>query len=162
MNDPTSSASLTDMLLVWRTRRKLQRRLSQKVLNHTPSIKRRKCGLQKIKYTTENGDTETCSPKKTFWYMYYLNSPNRGGKYFEKKFRNWFTLPYDSFLERFHMVNQSDYFYRWNRRTNGVNSRLGLLLLDMLRYLGRVWNFNDLEESTVISVCVNRDFSHTI
>ena len=58
------------------------------------------------------------------------------------------------------MVNQSDYFYRWNRRTNGVNSRLGLLLLGVLHYLVRGWAFGDLEESTVISVHANRDFIH--
>ena len=50
---------------------------------------------------------------------------------------------------------------RWGRYKNGDNPRLGLLLLSVLRYLCRGWTFDNLEESTVISIHVYRDFIHT-
>ena len=37
---------------------------------------------------------------------------------------------------------------------------LGLLLLGSLRYLGRGWTFDDLEETTGISQSLHRDFFH--
>ena len=87
-----------------------------------------------------------------------MNCPDRGDTYFEKMFCNRFRLPYDSFLELFDMVNDDDFFERWNRRTNGANSRLGLLLLGVLCYLGRGWTFDNLEESTAILVHDHRNF----
>ena len=41
-----------------------------------------------ITYITEEGNVEVLSPKKTFWWMYYICSPNRGDSYFENKFRS--------------------------------------------------------------------------
>lgn len=55
-----------------------------------------------------------------------------------------------------------DCFYRW--REDGVSNRkvspMELLVLGSLRYLGRGWTFDDLEESTFIDKEVHRVFFH--
>ena len=58
------------------------------------------------------------------------------------------------------MVKKEQLFIRWNRYNNGNNPRLGLLLLGVLRYLGRGWTYDDLEEATAISIHVHRCFIH--
>ena len=100
------------------------------------------------------------SPEKTFWFMYYIKSPERGDNQFESKFRSRFRLPYDTFIELYEIVKKDIFFIRWNCYNNGNNPRLGLLLLGVLRYLGRGWTFDDLEEATAISTHVHRDFIH--
>ena len=58
------------------------------------------------------------------------------------------------------MVKKQSTFVRLNCYNNGNNPILGLLLLGLLRYLGRGWAFDDLEEATAISIHVHRDFIH--
>ena len=93
--------------------------------------------------------------------MYYLNNPDLTNSYFHTKFRQRFQLPYNSFLQLYDMIKTHQYFIRWNRYRNVKNPRLGLLLLSVLRYLGRGWTYDDLQEATAISLHVHRDFIHT-
>ena len=91
---------------------------------------------------------ETLEPKSTFWCMYYLRSPQVGDKTFEKKFRNRFRLPYESFMELNNHVKEYPLFKRWNRKDSkrvDTTVVLGLLLLGTLRYLGKGWAIDDLE-----------------
>ena len=61
------------------------------------------------------------------------------------------------------MVKASDLFRRWIKSTDARNrpaSPIELLVLCALRYMGRGWTFDDLEESTGISKEVIRVFFH--
>ena len=82
--------------------------------------------------------------------------PKRNFRCFEEKFRRRFCLPFSSFLE---MVEE---FPRWTRRRRKRRSQspLELLLLGSLRYLGRGFTFDDLEECTAISEEIHRVFFH--
>ena len=57
------------------------------------------------------------------------------------------------------MVKNNVMFHRW-RSNSTTNVKLCLLLLGALRYLGRCWCFDDLEEATCISQEVHRVFFH--
>ena len=57
-------------------------------------------------------------------------------------------------------------FKRWSKNKSIRVRRVrkypvGLLLLGSLRYIGRGWTFDDLEEATGISQEVHRKFFHT-
>jgi len=79
-----------------------------------------------------------------------------------KKFRNRFCLPYPSYTDLLHQITSVDWFERWcGHKWNGKKcSQVQLLLLGTLRYLGRGWTFDDLEEQTAISVSVHHKFFH--
>ena len=106
---PPASASLTNLMLARRKRRHRQRRRYSQ-LSHTnesgqrQSNKKTRISNHKVKYVNGNGERITLSPTKTFWWMYYLNFPDRGNRQFENKFRNRFRLPYDSFQELYDLV----------------------------------------------------------
>ena len=162
---PPPSASFLQLILSNRRRRQRQRRRrleaspkNQKCRRGSNTVTR--SPRRKAKYVNEVGASVTYSPEKTFWFMYYLKSPERSDSHFECKFRNRFRLPYDAFLELYEIVKLNKLFLRWNRYKNGNNPRLGLLLLGVLRYLGRGWTYDDLEEATAISLHVHRDFIH--
>ena len=53
------------------------------------------------------------------------------------KVRNRFRLPYDSFIELLTMMKHHPTFLRWNRHILDNGTRISLLLLGVLRYLGR-------------------------
>jgi hypothetical protein len=87
-------------------------------------------------------------------------------------------MPYHSFIKILNMMREDDndvYFRRWksvtqqeeDQESNACQqvpprkvSPIELLLLGTLRYLGRGWTFDDLEESTFISRDVHRCFFH--
>ena len=99
----------------------------------------------------EDGSTRAMQPKETFWYNNYVASEpltTRDRTVFRKRFR----LPYAEFLEVLSMVEECELFYRW-QSTDAVgrpSSPLPLLVLGALRYLGRGWTFDDLNEATAI------------
>ena len=68
-------------------------------------------------------------------------------------FRRRFRLPYACFLTVLDNIKQNPSFREY-RRVDCVGYRsteLSLLLLGSLRYLGRSWTFDDVEEATAIS-----------
>ena len=79
-----------------------------------------------------------------------------------KKFRERFCLPYPNFLQLVVSVSESKLFDRWcgHKWNNKQASRIELLVLGSLRYLGRGWTFNDAKENTAISKEVHRTFFH--
>ncbi len=82
--------------------------------------------------------------------------------FMEKKFREGFRLPYPNFLQLVASVSKSELFGRWcgHKRNNKQALPIELLALGSLRYLGRGWTFDDVEENTAISKEVHRTFFH--
>ena len=79
-----------------------------------------------------------------------------------KKFRNRFCMPCPSYMELLDQIKSDNRFERWCGDTwNGKKSSpVELLLLGSLRYLGRGWTFDDIEEQTAILCDVHRAFFH--
>ena len=67
-----------------------------------------------------------------------------------------------SSLRLLHQIKSDNVFEHWcGHKWNGKKSScVELLLLGSLRYLGRGWTFNDIEEQTAISVSVHCKFFH--
>jgi hypothetical protein len=101
---PPSSESLIHMKLSNRQRHQRRRRRFLEASHKNTKCRRisksvSRSQRRKPKYINEVGERVTLSPEKTFWYMYYIKSPERGDRHFQCKFRNRFRLPYDAFLE---------------------------------------------------------------
>ena len=142
-------------------RRRIRRYKESHIQREAPLVsdrQRRKRKRQPILHRDENGNFKQLNPKDTYWYRLYINSPHLSNPKFHHKFRRRFRLPYDSFTELLEKVSSNDRFIRWKPTMRRPFPRLGLLLLGSLRYLGRGWTFDDLEESTAISEDVYRDF----
>jgi hypothetical protein len=101
-------------------------------------------------------------PKGSTWYAIYVESPQLDNKKFHQKFRKRFRTPYSHFLELVRMVKESDLFKRWLSfdAVGKESSPIELMVLGALRYLGRGWTFDDLEESTAIHEETHRVFFH--
>ena len=65
-------------------------------------------------------------------------------------------MPFENYLELVEKceeigMEKGQLFYRWcgeNKSNNEKSSNIELLLLGSLRYLGRIWTFDDIEECT--------------
>lgn len=102
-------------------------------------------------------------PQETYWYKSYIVSPHLTNPNFHQKFRRRFRLPYGTFLKLLQQVTDHPFFSRWHPSKIIMHPKLspiGLLLLGSLRYLGRGWTFDDLEETTGIDEEVHRVFFH--
>ena len=79
-----------------------------------------------------------------------------------KKFRNPFCLPYTRYTDILTQIKIDDRFKHWcGFKTYAKStSPVELLLLGSLRYLGRGWTFDDMEELTAISISVHCKFFH--
>ena len=112
----------------------------------------------------KNGTPRKIDPKKTYWYRNYVVYPNISCRRFQQKFRFRFRLPHESFTFLLARLSRSEDFCRWTSekplRNKDERSPISLLLLGTLRYLGRGWTFDDLEEATGISEEVHRNFFH--
>jgi hypothetical protein len=96
----------------------------------------------------------------------YVDCPLLDNDRFNRVFRRRFRMPYDSFQALVAMAAQEDaLFRRW--REGAVDAigqpaaPLPLLILCVLRYLGRGWTLDDLSENTGISEEVIRVFLHS-
>ena len=81
-----------------------------------------------------------------------------------RKFCNRFRLSYKNYLELLNELKESGKFEQWKEGSAdkyGVEaSPLSLLLLGTLRYLGRGWTFDDIEEATAINAETVQQFFH--
>ena len=191
MNDNKNPTKLTDCLnddgsidntkwyMYRRQQRQLQKEEEEEEEHHTKKQKattaatnniimktpmQRSCFRSNINlYRDENGIISAIGPKSSSWYLTYVLSPAIDNPKFEKKFRRRFRCCYSSFLELLNIVKFDDSFIRWNRNDAAGRSPspIELLLLGALRYLGRGWTFDDLEESTSISEETHRVFFHS-
>ena len=110
-----------------------------------------------ILHHDEDGNPTALDPKDTYWYRLYVMSPQLSNSKFGRKFRLRFWLPYDSFMELLQVISSHDIFNRCHKKENN-HKVIGSLLLVSLRYLGRGWTFDNLEETTPISEEVHRNF----
>jgi hypothetical protein len=92
----------------------------------------------------------------------YVESPDLENPRFHKLFRRRFCLPYKCFQELVQIVEICPLFDRWREgKVDAVRrpaTPLPLLLLCVLRYIGRGWTFDDLSENTGISEEIVRVF----
>ena len=155
------STSFSRKILIHRQRRHRQRQPRYTNASRSCNQSTRRCRVKRdLLYMNSNGEWEKLTPRKTFWSMYYLNSFPVGDIFFEKKFRTRFRIPYHYFKELLSDIKNNPLFKRWQHKRVDKPIVFGLLLLGALRYLGRGWTFDDLEESTAISQYVHRDFLH--
>lgn len=126
-----------------------------------PAKKRRarKQGVQGRR--TEDGELERIDPTESHWYMLYAQNPELDDR-FHNKFRRRFRVPFQNYLELVEEAVEKEWFPRWggSDATGRVASPIELLVLGSLRYLGRGWTFDDIEEATAISEEVHRVFFH--
>ena len=127
-----------------------------------PQQKKRRSRKYVMARRAESGELEPIKPTESFWYSYYICDPLLECDRFVKKFRNRFRLPYDRFLQLVDDCRASDLFKRWTGKdaVGRDATPLELLVLGSLRYLGRGWTFDDIEEATAVSKEVHRTFFH--
>ena len=126
--------------------------------------KQKKTRTQRYVYArrdTEDGPLEIITPQESLWYRFYVRNfyINEDVK-LQKAFRLRFRLPYKQYLELVQQVQSNELFDRWcgSKSNNKKVSPVELLVLGTLRYLGRGWTFDDIEESTAIDKDVHRRF----
>ena len=109
-----------------------------------------------------DSELQILKPKECQWWDYYVNNYLMfEDSFMRAKFRNRFRLPYPSYKDLLHQITSDNRFERWcGHKWNGKKSSpVQLLLLGSLRYLGRGWTFDNIEEQTAISVSVHCKFS---
>ena len=102
-------------------------------------------------------------PWKSKWYLdYVISNQYSRNKKLKKKFRRRFRMPRNNFLDLVKMAREENWFPEEEKpdATGRKGSPLELLMLGSLRYLGRGWTFDDLEEATDISEEKHRLFFH--
>jgi hypothetical protein len=117
-----------------------------------------------LEYTDEHGVRKELPPELTNWYLCYVACDLcRTDKRRAEKFRRRFRLPYGKYLELLEKV-KADPIFKSHMGTSGKNQTkakpIELLLLGSLRYLGRGWTLDDLEENTGIGEETFRRFFH--
>ncbi len=113
--------------------------------------------------SSEDAPLEVIPPEQSSWYVMYVSNFFLGEDDRSlKKFRQRFRLPYESYLDLLDAIKRHPLFDRWcaKKANNKKSSPIELLILGALRYLGRGWTFDDIEESTAISRDVHRVFFH--
>ena len=110
----------------------------------------------------DDGTLKHIGARESAWYVTYIEAPDLDDEKFGTKFRRRFRCSYTSFQLLLGMVKQCPIFERWTRNdaVGRLPSPVELLLLGVLRYLGRGWTFDDLEETTCIGEETHRQFFH--
>lgn len=114
-----------------------------------------------MKRNPETGALERYLPEDSTWYsLYVAASPQTDAQH--KKFRRRFRMPYQSYLNLLEDARIGGWFPNVGKKdaTGRAGAPLELLLLGALRYIGRGWTFDDLEEATGISEERHRRFLH--
>ena len=115
---------------------------------------RKKYDMRRLIFTNPHtGVREPYTFHHTLWYCNYITSPAPHNEKWSKLFRTRFRMPYSAFVDLAAQCSRSEMFKTW--ATTGVHkynkketTPLGLLLLCVLRHLGRAWTLDDLEEAT--------------
>ena len=134
------------------------------------SIPRNRDANAKMFVRDENGNVVAMTATMSPWYLTYIVHPRPDDPKFLNKFRLRFRLPFAAFLQHLSVVNDDThlpFFARWREGAGETfqqeiadKSPIELLVLGALRYLGRGWTFDDLEECTGICGEVHRCFFH--
>ena len=110
-----------------------------------------------------DSELQILKPKECQWWDYYVNNYLMfEDSFMRAKFRNRFRLPYANYLDLLQWIRDDSRFARWcgEKVNRKMSSPIELLVLGSLRYLGRGWTFDDIEEQTAISREVHRTFFH--
>ena len=94
--------------------------------------------------------------KHSLWYQNYVLNAQPETVWWRRIFCERFWLPYENYIELVDMCKDSPAFSQWaDDDTKRCNSKQGasidLLVLCVLRYLGRGWRICDLNENVVIN-----------
>ncbi len=112
----------------------------------------------------DTGVMRKFTSRDSFWYIYYVKNPPLDTKKFHSKFRKRFRMSYDSYLKILQKIKLHELFSPWDTLKTiwrgSAPAQIELLVLGCLRYLGRGWAFDDLEEATGISAETHRKFLH--
>ena len=111
----------------------------------------------------ESGVKVPLLPTASMWYTMYVNNPLiTSDTSMRTKFRQRFRLPYTNYLELVELCRADYRFQKWcgYKKNKKKASPIELLVLGALRYLGRGFTFDDIEECTAISCEVHRVFFH--
>jgi Plant transposon protein len=122
------------------------------------SCHRHQINIQRL----DDGRIVPIEPTGSSWYIQYVLYPNVNDSKFVERFRRRFRCNYASFTIILQLVQENPMFKRWQGTDAAGRSAspIELLLLGSLRYLGRGWSFDDLEEATSISQETHRCFFH--
>lgn len=153
----TAETGFFEMLLERRRRRDL---------NHDATEHDLELQEPKVKRKRDNEGYDALNARQSNWYKCYvgdrhvlcLNPAKKRGR----KFRRRFRMPMTSFLGLMKTIREEIWFPE-SEKVNAlgqVGLPLELLVLGSLRYLGRGWTFDDLEEATGISEESHRCFFH--
>jgi Plant transposon protein len=138
--------------------------LSADEQNFSKKKHRPKKGKRNIINLIKNSDgtTHPVESRDSCWFTTYVTNPMVGDVKFNNKFRRRFCCSFQSYSKLLEMVSAEPIFHRWlNSDAFGKKSSpIEILLLSCLRYLGRGWTFDDLEESTSIGEETQRQFFH--
>ena len=106
-----------------------------------------------------DGSLRQIRPTDTLWYLLYVATPP-SSKRLEKQFRQRFRLPYGSFVNLASDISENVLFNRWTRKdaAGSSPSDIRLLVLGVLRFLGRAWTLDDISEANGISIHTNNVF----
>lgn len=110
---------------------------------------------------TETGEVQKLDPRKsTWWVLYVANSPTTERQ--QQKFRRRARMSHQQYLELLATAREENWFPDAGKAdaTGKEGAPLELLILGALRYIGRGWTFDDLEEATAISEERHRRFFH--
>jgi len=131
---------------------------------HPTTSPRKKRSVQRhdLYVRNEHGEKVPMHPRISPWYAMYVECPSTENLRFQKKFRRRFRLPFSEYEKLLVDVRAHSLFLRWQSldATKKQASPIQLLLLGSLRYLGRGWTFDDLEEATAIHEETHRQFFH--
>jgi hypothetical protein len=118
-----------------------------------------------LKTINNLGQIVDLTARNSIWWLNYVACVDMNDPKFLKIFRNRFRLPYQQYLELVAYAKTSpEYFKRWFDDSKDVTGEsaapLEILILGVLRYLGRGWTFDDLWENTGIHAETHRQFFH--
>jgi hypothetical protein len=111
-------------------------------------------------YVPHNYDPDESRNSK--WYRDYALGNRFAGRKGKRarQFRRRFRMPLEQFRELIQIIRTENWFPMYEKpdATGRLGVPLELLVLGALRYLGRGWTFDDIEESTSISEETHRVF----
>jgi hypothetical protein len=123
-------------------------------INKQPRAKRSCQKLVSVSMFDKDGNVVPLDPKYSTWYITYCSHPRLSCKHFYTLFRRRFRLPYKEYLQLIEDARESGLFDSWEKEkktaSGALESPLELMVLGSLRYRGRGWTFDDLQEATGI------------
>ena len=131
----------------------------KKKTDHYRSVKKHDTYIKE-----EDGTVQILQPEHTIWHKLYCHGEIENPRV-KILFRTHFCIPYCAFMSLFKDASKNKMMNRWSEHSCDAvgkkSSNMMLLLLGSLRYMGRGFTFDDLEEATAISREVHRVFFDT-